>query len=62
MLDKNQLDRLIGIEIKLELSNNTYLRGILKDVSDNSIVLQFLDGREIIIAISRIEFVKEVSI
>lgn len=60
MLEKNQLDRLIETEIKLELSDKTYLRGILKEVSENSVVLQFLDGRKIIIALSRIEFVKEV--
>lgn len=60
MLDKNQLDRFIESVIKIETSDGTYLKGILKEVSDNSIVLEFLDGRKTIVSLSRIEFVKEV--
>jgi ribosome maturation factor RimP len=60
MLEKNQLDRLIETEIKIELSNKTYLRGILKEVTNNSIVLEFLDKRKMIISLSQIEFVKQV--
>jgi ribosome maturation factor RimP len=62
LIEKNQLDRFIESDIKVELSNGTYLRGKLKEVSDNSIILEFFDGRKVVISLSKIEFVKEAEI
>lgn len=58
MIEKKQIDRLIDSTIGLELSDNNYYKGILREVSESSIVLEFLNGKRVIISLSKIVFVK----
>ena len=58
MIEKAQIDRYIETKIGIELDNKTYYKGILKEVSDTSIVLEFLNGKKIIVSLKDVHFVK----
>lgn len=58
MIEKAKIDRFIDSMIGIELDNHTYYKGILKEVSDQSITMELLNGTKVLVSIEDIHFLK----
>jgi len=58
MLRREEIDKFIGSKIGIQISGNCYYKGILKKVREDTIVLEFLNGKEMIVSLDKIEFLK----
>jgi ribosome maturation factor RimP len=58
MIRKEEIEKFIGSKIGIQLSGNCYYKGILKQVKEDTIVLEFLNGKQMIVLLDKIEFLK----
>jgi len=62
VIEKNRIDIFVGSLVGIETENGNYFKGYLREVNKDSILLEFLNGRKFLLAISKINSIKEASI
>lgn len=58
MIEKEKIEKLKGSKVGIELSNGTYFKGILRNIDDNTLTLEFLNGKELFVSLTEIVFLK----